>query len=80
MDLMHLLGTNSAGQLHNASPLHPASPISPMRQVVRRSERNPTFRTVSCYKKVPFVGWGPSERLSERYADPTWSRAVMTND
>jgi hypothetical protein len=41
MDLMHLLGTNSAGQLHNASPLHPASPISPMRQVVPRSERNP---------------------------------------
>ena len=41
--LIHLLGTNCAGQLHYDSPLHPVSPVFLIRRVVPRSERDPHF-------------------------------------
>ena len=56
--LMHLLGTNSAGQLHHDPPLHPASPISAIRPVLPRSAGYPLPRGRShAYQKALSLLW-----------------------
>ena len=61
--LMHLLGTNCAGQLHYDSPLHPVSPVFLIPQVVPRSERDPQFSDGLKTSKARIRG---TSRLSPR--------------